>query len=60
MIPITLKDSISDNKSQEAASAALWRESYENFSFLLLEESGISFCPEKSIRLGRRAKRGDI
>ncbi len=32
----------------------------ENFSFLFLTESGISFYPEKSVRFGRRAKRGDI
>ena len=47
LIPIISKPSISDNKSQEAASAASW-EYLKNFSFLLLTESGISFCPEIS------------
>ena len=29
----------------------------KNFSFLLLTESGISFCPENSLRFGRRRRR---
>lgn len=57
---IANKDSILDHKSQEAASAAPWKESYEHFSFLLLTKSGISFYPENSVRFSRRAKRGDI
>jgi|GEM_PF-4484248 len=48
MTPIILKDSILRHKSQEAASAASW-ECLKNFSFLLLTESGISFCPENSV-----------
>lgn len=49
------KDSILCHKSQETASAASW-ECLKNFSFLLLTESGIYFCPENSIRFGRRAR----
>ena len=56
IIPIMLEDSILDHESQEAASAASW-ECLKNFSFLLLTESGISFCPENSVRFGRRAAR---
>ena len=37
MIPIMFKVSILRHKSQEAALAASWRESFENFSFLLLQ-----------------------
>lgn len=53
---ISLKDSILRHKSQEAASAAFCK-CLKNFSFLLLTESGISFCPENSIQFGRRAAR---
>src|SRR3989339_92130 len=56
MIPIISNASILDHKSQEAASAASW-ECLKNFSFLLLTESGISFCPENSVQFGRRAAR---
>ena len=55
-IPIMFKTSILRHKSQEAASAASW-ECLKNFSFLLLTESGISFCPENSVQFGRRAAR---
>jgi hypothetical protein len=37
--------------------AFLFRIYFENFSFLLLTESGISFCPENSVRFGCRAAR---
>ena len=56
IIPIMLKLNIPYHKSQEAASGASW-ECLKNFSFLLLTESGISFCPENSVRFGRRAAR---
>lgn len=42
---------------REEISRGLWAD--ENFPFLLLTESGISFCPEKSVRFGCRAKRGE-
>jgi len=44
MSPITDHLSVLRHKSQEAASAASW-ECLKIFSFLLLTESGISFCP---------------
>src|SRR3989338_5097793 len=53
---ISCHPSIPDHKSQEAASAASW-ECLKNFSFLLLTESGISFCPKNSVQFGRRAAR---
>ena len=56
MIPIMLKLIILRRKSQEAASVASW-ECLKNFSFMLLTESGISFCPENSVRFGSRAAR---
>ena len=40
----------------ETVSTKLIRTS-QNFSFLPLTESGISFCPENSVRFGRRAAR---
>lgn len=47
---------IKSTESQGAANAAPW-ECLKNFSFLLLTESGISFCPENSVQFGRRAAR---
>ncbi|OHA39548.1 MAG: hypothetical protein A3I97_00180 [Candidatus Taylorbacteria bacterium RIFCSPLOWO2_02_FULL_44_35] len=46
-------------KTQEAENHRLLTENFilKNFSFLLLTESGISFCPENSVRFGRRAAR---
>ncbi len=44
-----------DNK-KAIFQAIFTSKSYDyNFSFLLLTESGISFCPEKSVRFGGRA-----
>ena len=48
-------DSISNSKTKtETFQSFCSKINYENFSFLLLTESEISFCPEKSVRFGRR------
>ncbi|TSC94637.1 MAG: hypothetical protein CEN87_358 [Parcubacteria group bacterium Licking1014_1] len=61
MIPAMFKSSIFHPISQKTVFfRPLNKESIlKNFSFLLLTESGISFCPENSVQFSRRAKRGE-